>query len=155
MSPSLPPVRSLPVNFQPMSPELNTHPPVTTTRGLLPIPNHNILVNTPTPIQPKPLYFSKWSRKYIENALNNMEAISIYVENLSTRWLPTDIHLFLSKYGNILDVFLPNKPTKSGIKFGFVRFCNPGNINHIVDNINKTPVENGKEFRLQRARAFM
>ncbi|KAJ4838329.1 hypothetical protein Tsubulata_041674 [Turnera subulata] len=72
-----------------------------------------------------------------------MEAISVYIENLPGRWMPTDIHLFLSKFGEILDVFIPNKLTKSGVRFGFVRFRNTGSVNYIVDSINKIPLENG------------
>ncbi|KAJ4822574.1 hypothetical protein Tsubulata_021481 [Turnera subulata] len=135
----------LPTDLKGILPNLTLNLPsqVPPVRGILPNPSIRTPPTVPLPIQPKPLYFSKWSRKYVDNAINNLEATSVFVENIPARWLPTDIHLFLSKFGDILDVFLPNKLTKSGLRFGFVRFRCSGNINHIVDNINKVSVENG------------
>ncbi|KAJ4833681.1 hypothetical protein Tsubulata_040436 [Turnera subulata] len=74
--------------------------------------------------------------------MENNQLVSIYIENLPQRWTITDIILVLSKFGVVMDVFIPNKTSVRGARFGFVRFENNGNINSLVDNINSVVVDN-------------
>ncbi|KAJ4838908.1 hypothetical protein Tsubulata_006781 [Turnera subulata] len=93
--------------------------------------------------QPKPnsVHFSKWSRKAIERAIDRQEVISVYVENIPDRWLPTDIHLVMNRYAEVLDVFIPRKKNKSGKRFAFVRFSNNVVIAPIIQRINSMQID--------------
>ncbi|KAJ4848855.1 hypothetical protein Tsubulata_013656 [Turnera subulata] len=120
----------------------NIQPPNTTTQ---PLPNLSANANQPTPtpshINPKPLYFSRWSRKVIQNAMDNNLVVSIYVENLPSRWTPTDVHLVMSRFGDVMDVFIPQKLNKKGSRFAFIRFKSSGNVRDLTEKINTVQMD--------------
>ncbi|KAJ4823054.1 hypothetical protein Tsubulata_027791 [Turnera subulata] len=106
-----------------------------------PINQHNHQVPSSQPHQPKPLHFSKWSRKVIHSAIENNLAVSIYVANIPLRWLPTDVHLLMSRFGEVLDVFIPQKRNKQGKRFAFVRFRNNIDTQHLLRRITSVEVD--------------
>ncbi|KAJ4844434.1 hypothetical protein Tsubulata_030254 [Turnera subulata] len=59
------------------------------------------------------------------------------------RWNHTDILLVLGRYGDVMDVFIPHKASKSGVRIGFLCFRNDLDVNHLVENINKVSVDDG------------
>ncbi|KAJ4844149.1 hypothetical protein Tsubulata_020601 [Turnera subulata] len=125
----------------PMSPGLQPHRPSHPSSST----HHN-----PSPFnqQPHPIpkpspYFSKWSRKQVESAIDSQSVTSFYVENLPRRWVPADVYMVLMKYGEVVDVFIPQKESKSGRRFGFVRFQNKGDNGQILNAINKLEVDGG------------
>ncbi|KAJ4830423.1 hypothetical protein Tsubulata_023053 [Turnera subulata] len=83
-------------------------------------PHHtNLTLNRP---YPSPNHFSRWSRKHVSDAINNDQILNVYVENIHSRWTSIDIHLILTKFGEILDVYITAKLSKLGKRFSFVRF---------------------------------
>ncbi|KAJ4824057.1 hypothetical protein Tsubulata_000898 [Turnera subulata] len=76
-------------------------------------------------------------------AIDLSQVTSLYVENLPCRWSPADIHLVLTKYGEDIDVFIPNKESKQGQRFAFVRFKNDGDISTVIKGVNQVQSETG------------
>ncbi|KAJ4833849.1 hypothetical protein Tsubulata_015582 [Turnera subulata] len=89
----------------------------------------------------KPLYLSKWSRKTVQNAIENNQAFSVYIENIPLRWTTTDIYLCFAKFGEIIDVFIPAKMTKGGKRFAFLCFRNNSDVNTILHGISSMHVD--------------
>ncbi|KAJ4848780.1 hypothetical protein Tsubulata_031960 [Turnera subulata] len=130
-----------PSNSTPPSSFPNHH--VRPTTVIPPFVNHQQKTQNPPANINKPHSFSKWSRREIQNAIHNHEDFSVYVENLPARWAPTDIRLLLSKFGDVMDVFIPGKMAASGKRFAFVRFkCNTDNQT-LFSNINMVEVDDG------------
>ncbi|KAJ4827208.1 hypothetical protein Tsubulata_016801 [Turnera subulata] len=91
----------------------------------------------------KPTYFSKWSRQFVQTAIDNFQVVSLYVENFPPSWTPTEVHWIFSKYGEVVDVYIPMKGTRSGHHFGFVRYRRGGDIHRLLVDANRIQVENG------------
>ncbi|KAJ4850831.1 hypothetical protein Tsubulata_047455 [Turnera subulata] len=91
----------------------------------------------------KPTYFSKWSRQFVQTAIDNFQVVSLYVENFPPSWTPTEVHWIFSKYGEVVDVYIPVKGTRSGHHFGFVRYRRGGDIHRLLVDANRIQVENG------------
>ncbi|KAJ4822305.1 hypothetical protein Tsubulata_034281 [Turnera subulata] len=128
----------------------NTQPPARNTSLTHSNPtllNHSKL--NPEPIQPvhpesnapKPTHFSRWNRKIIQRAMGSNQVISVYVANLPSRWTPMDIHLVMSKYGDVLDVFIPKKPNSRGKRYAFIRFKNNIQTQYVLQRINSMQVD--------------
>ncbi|KAJ4840526.1 hypothetical protein Tsubulata_027338 [Turnera subulata] len=75
--------------------------------------------------------------------MDNSQVVSLYVENLPSLWTPANIHRVLSKYGEVVDVFVPVKSTRSGKRFGFVRYQKAGDLQRLLTAVNNVQVENG------------
>ncbi|KAJ4845338.1 hypothetical protein Tsubulata_045400 [Turnera subulata] len=88
-------------------------------------------------------YFSKWSRRQVQGAMDNGLLHSLYVKNLSETWKPTDIYRIMSKYREAVDVYVPNKRTRSGKRFGFVRFRGILDLQRLLSDVNRVHVEEG------------
>ncbi|KAJ4843909.1 hypothetical protein Tsubulata_034434 [Turnera subulata] len=82
-------------------------------------------------------YFSRWSRDKVHHAIANGEAVSLYVENLPTDWKPMDIHCVLSKYGEVIDVYVPGKRNIARKRFGFVRFRGIRDTQRLLADVNR------------------
>ncbi|KAJ4835032.1 hypothetical protein Tsubulata_026439 [Turnera subulata] len=54
-----------------------------------------------------------------------------------------DVHRILSKYGEVIDVYVPRKRNREGRRFGFVRFRGVGDINRLLYDVNKIHIEDG------------
>ncbi|KAJ4848088.1 hypothetical protein Tsubulata_026732 [Turnera subulata] len=87
------------------------------------------------------LYFSRWSRKAVQVAIDNNQAFSLYLANFPNRWMPMDIHLVMSRYGEVLDVFVPKKLNKEGKRFAFVRFKNNTDVQRLIRSISSISVD--------------
>ncbi|KAJ4851504.1 hypothetical protein Tsubulata_019406 [Turnera subulata] len=112
-----------PLPSQPKPTNLNTSQPKSSTQN------------------PAPQYFSKWSRKSMQSVSENFQVVSLYIENIPLRWLPIDIHLMMSKFGDILDVFVPRRLNKKGVRFSFVRFRNNLDTESTIRSINAMSVD--------------
>ncbi|KAJ4826856.1 hypothetical protein Tsubulata_049158 [Turnera subulata] len=131
-----PPLASLPI---PSHEPLKAHPkfPTNAFIQVQPFPQ-------PRPISnPMPQYFSKWPRKQIEKDMKNLLLTTLYVENLPLWWSALDVHSSLSKFGDVMDVFIPKKLSKTGVRFCFVRFRKSEPPNFIIARINKVLVSSG------------
>ncbi|KAJ4840142.1 hypothetical protein Tsubulata_018028 [Turnera subulata] len=104
----------------PMSPHLNRPtPPPPPPLPKNTEPHHTQSNNTYTQEPQQNItqsYFSKWSREQVQHAIENGQAVSIYVKNIQSNWNPVDIFKIMSKYGEVMDVYIPMKRTnKVGI----------------------------------------
>ncbi|KAJ4836606.1 hypothetical protein Tsubulata_030139 [Turnera subulata] len=115
--------------------------PYTHTRHLP--QNHMISPPTLSLTNPKPQNFSKWSRKHVQSIMDSHLATNLYIDNLPLQWTAVELHRILSKYGEVIDVFIPSKRTKSGKRFGFVRFRACHDIQRLIFSINRIKVGNG------------
>ncbi|KAJ4842300.1 hypothetical protein Tsubulata_011275 [Turnera subulata] len=49
----------------------------------------------------------------------------------------------MSKYGEVVDVYIPHKQNRSGMRFGFVRFRGIRDIQRLLSDVNRVQVEKG------------
>ncbi|KAJ4845399.1 hypothetical protein Tsubulata_010583 [Turnera subulata] len=49
----------------------------------------------------------------------------------------SDIYSEMSKFGKVLDIYVPGKLSWNGVRYGFVRFENNGTVGVVVEKINK------------------
>ncbi|KAJ4828853.1 hypothetical protein Tsubulata_045304 [Turnera subulata] len=99
--------------------------------------------NPETTLETKTQYFGKWSRIQVQNAIENGQAVSLYVENIPTSWTPSDIYRITSKYGEVMDVYVPKKKSRQGKRFCFGRFRVVRDIQRLLFDINRIYVEKG------------
>nr|GEZ91099.1 RNA-directed DNA polymerase, eukaryota [Tanacetum cinerariifolium] len=60
---------------------------------------------------------------------------SIYVTNFSEQFSFRDLWKKCQEYGRAIDVYIPNRRTKSGDRFGFVRFIHIKDVDRLVKNL--------------------
>ncbi|KAJ4839264.1 hypothetical protein Tsubulata_005973 [Turnera subulata] len=68
---------------------------------------------------------------------------SLYVENLSEGWKPTDVYRVMAKYGDVVDVYISHKRTRTGRRFGFVRFRGVRDCQRLLADVNRVQGEAG------------
>ncbi|GJU63300.1 RNA-directed DNA polymerase, eukaryota [Tanacetum coccineum] len=61
---------------------------------------------------------------------------SVYVSNFPDDCNTRDLWKACKVYGTVVDVFMPNKKSKSGKKFAFVRFIQVNNLDRLIENLN-------------------
>ncbi|GJZ62711.1 RNA-directed DNA polymerase, eukaryota, nucleotide-binding alpha-beta plait domain protein [Tanacetum coccineum] len=60
---------------------------------------------------------------------------SIFVTNFPDNTTSKDLWEVCKGYGTIVDVFIPNRRTKAGKRFAFVRFIKVDNVDRLVGNL--------------------
>ncbi|GJT70259.1 RNA-directed DNA polymerase, eukaryota [Tanacetum coccineum] len=60
---------------------------------------------------------------------------SIFATNFSDNTTSKDLWEVCKGYGTVVDVFIPNRKSKSGKRFTFVRFIKVVNVDRLVDNL--------------------
>ncbi|KAJ4834566.1 hypothetical protein Tsubulata_046951 [Turnera subulata] len=100
-------------------PSLIRNPPTATHPTT---PNLHQSVNPSPSLNIKPQQLSKWNRKQIQNIIKHQFVTKLYIENLPLQWTAVELHFILSKFGEVIDVYIPFKRTRKGKRFGFVRF---------------------------------
>ncbi|KAJ4843206.1 hypothetical protein Tsubulata_011404 [Turnera subulata] len=91
--------------------------------------------------KPQPTHFSKWSRSFIQKATDNNEITSLYIGNIPQRWIPTDLHLVMGKFADVMDVFIPLKLNRNKKHYAFVRFRNNTTAAYLIHSINSLHVD--------------
>ncbi|GKA44917.1 RNA-directed DNA polymerase, eukaryota [Tanacetum coccineum] len=61
---------------------------------------------------------------------------SVYVSNFPDDCSSKDLWKACNSYGNVVDVFIPNKKAKSGKRFAFVRFIKVNHFDRLIENLN-------------------
>ncbi|GJU59203.1 RNA-directed DNA polymerase, eukaryota [Tanacetum coccineum] len=61
---------------------------------------------------------------------------SVYVSNFPDDCSSKDLWKACNSYGNVVDVFIPNKKSKSGKRFAFVRFIKVNHLDRLIENLN-------------------
>ncbi|GKA01704.1 nucleotide-binding alpha-beta plait domain-containing protein [Tanacetum coccineum] len=62
-------------------------------------------------------------------------SVSVFVTNFPESCSAKDLFLHCKQYGHVVDSFIPNKRSKSGKRFGFVKFINVFNEERLVNNL--------------------
>ncbi|GJU20654.1 nucleotide-binding alpha-beta plait domain-containing protein [Tanacetum coccineum] len=62
-------------------------------------------------------------------------SVSVYISNFPESCSAKDLFHQCKQYGHVVDSFIPNKRSKSGKRFGFVRFINVFNEERLVNNL--------------------
>ncbi|GJZ72968.1 RNA-directed DNA polymerase, eukaryota [Tanacetum coccineum] len=60
---------------------------------------------------------------------------SIFVTNFPDNTSAKYLWEVCKGYGTVVDVFIPNRKSRSGKRFAFVRFIKVGNVDHLVENL--------------------
>ncbi|GJU74350.1 RNA-directed DNA polymerase, eukaryota [Tanacetum coccineum] len=60
---------------------------------------------------------------------------SIFVTNFPDNTSAKDLWEVCKGYGTVVDVFIPNRKSRSGKRFTFVRFIKVGNVDRLVENL--------------------
>ncbi|GKB98256.1 nucleotide-binding alpha-beta plait domain-containing protein [Tanacetum coccineum] len=74
------------------------------------------------------------SRRSYEDEVNKI-SISIFITNFPDQFYAKDLWRVCNQYGKVIDAFIPNRRTKSGKRFGFVRFIKVLDVDRLVNNI--------------------
>nr|GEY45285.1 hypothetical protein [Tanacetum cinerariifolium] len=61
---------------------------------------------------------------------------SVFVSNFPEGCTPRDLWKVCNDYGTVVDVFIPNKKSKAGKRFSFVRFIKVINLDRPIENLN-------------------
>ncbi|GJW01599.1 RNA-directed DNA polymerase, eukaryota [Tanacetum coccineum] len=62
-------------------------------------------------------------------------SLSVYITNFPDSCSAKDLFHYCKQYGHVVDSFIPNKRSKVGKRFGFVRFINVFNEERLVNNL--------------------
>nr|GEX90252.1 hypothetical protein [Tanacetum cinerariifolium] len=62
-------------------------------------------------------------------------SVSVFITNFLESCSAKDLFNHCKQYGYVVDSFIPNKRSKAGKRFGFVRFINVFNKERLVDNL--------------------
>ncbi|GJY48713.1 RNA-directed DNA polymerase, eukaryota [Tanacetum coccineum] len=60
---------------------------------------------------------------------------SVFVTNFPDGTSAKDLWMLCQGYGTVVDVFIPNRKSKAGKRFAFVRFIRVNNIERLIDNL--------------------
>ncbi|PWA54239.1 hypothetical protein CTI12_AA425870 [Artemisia annua] len=60
---------------------------------------------------------------------------SIFVTNFPESFSAKDLFQSCKQYGHVVDTFIPNKRSKAGKRYGFVRFINVFDVERLVNNL--------------------
>ena len=63
-------------------------------------------------------------------------SVNVFVTNFPDNCMAKDLFHHCSQYGHVVDSFIPNKRSKSGKRFGFVKFINVFSNDRLVSNIS-------------------
>ncbi|GKB55528.1 RNA-directed DNA polymerase, eukaryota [Tanacetum coccineum] len=74
------------------------------------------------------------SQRSKEDDVNRI-SISIFVSNFPDSFSAKELFQTCKQYGHVVDSFIPQKRTKEGKRFGFVRFINVFNVERLVNNL--------------------
>ncbi|GKB12472.1 nucleotide-binding alpha-beta plait domain-containing protein, partial [Tanacetum coccineum] len=65
----------------------------------------------------------------------NRISTSIFVTNFPQSFTAKDLFHVCKQYDHVVDSYIPDKKTKAGKRFGFVRFINIFNVERLVSNL--------------------
>nr|GFA55425.1 hypothetical protein [Tanacetum cinerariifolium] len=63
-------------------------------------------------------------------------AKSVFLTNFPEQIVPRDLWKICESYGKVVDVFIPNRKSKEGKRFAFVRFIRVANLERLIGNLN-------------------
>nr|GEV86609.1 RNA-directed DNA polymerase, eukaryota, nucleotide-binding alpha-beta plait domain protein [Tanacetum cinerariifolium] len=79
-------------------------------------------------------HFNTGSHRTKEDDLNRIST-SIFVTNFPELTSAKELFHYCKQYGHVVDAYIPVKRTKSGKRFGFVRFINVFSVERLVNNL--------------------
>lgn len=66
--------------------------------------------------------------------------VSFFFTNYPKDWTRQSMWIHFQRFGNVLDIFIPNKRSKQGTKFGFVKFKEVNNMEDLLVKIKSVAV---------------
>nr|GEV45596.1 RNA-directed DNA polymerase, eukaryota [Tanacetum cinerariifolium] len=82
-------------------------------------------------IQTKPYMWRYRSKQYDLEKIS----VSVFITNIPDSCSAKELFNACKQYGHVMDSFVPNKRSKAGKHFGFVKFINVFNEERLVDNL--------------------
>ncbi|KAL8487320.1 hypothetical protein ACS0TY_023845 [Phlomoides rotata] len=73
-------------------------------------------------------------RKYF--SFRNLDVSKIFVSNFPNEWGSNDVFVWLSKWGKVIDLYIPDRRTKIGRRFAFASFLGIANVAKLVGVID-------------------
>ncbi|GKF34112.1 RNA-directed DNA polymerase, eukaryota, nucleotide-binding alpha-beta plait domain protein, partial [Tanacetum coccineum] len=64
-----------------------------------------------------------------------MISTSIFITNFPDSTTSSDLWKVCNSYGTVVDVYIPNRRSKAGKRFAFVRFIKVDNVDRLVGNL--------------------
>ncbi|KAJ4848849.1 hypothetical protein Tsubulata_013648 [Turnera subulata] len=77
------------------------------------------------------------SVRQVIRAMANGQVFSLYVQNIPNQWAPSEVYRIMSKYGEVVDVYIPRKVARNGQGFGFVRFRSNCDLQRLLSDVNR------------------
>ncbi|GKD02423.1 nucleotide-binding alpha-beta plait domain-containing protein [Tanacetum coccineum] len=74
------------------------------------------------------------SQRSKENDIHKI-SISVFVANFPDNFTAKDLWNTCKQYGYVVDAFIPNRRSKAGKRFGFVRFIKAFDVERLVNNL--------------------
>ncbi|GJX62450.1 nucleotide-binding alpha-beta plait domain-containing protein [Tanacetum coccineum] len=87
--------------------------------------------------------FNMGDRRPKENGVYNIST-SIFITNFPDQTNAKKLWRLYNQYGNVIDSFIPNRRSKVGKRFGFVRFIKIYDVERLVNNLCTIWIENFK-----------
>ncbi|GKV09903.1 hypothetical protein SLEP1_g21337 [Rubroshorea leprosula] len=72
------------------------------------------------------------------------QATAFFFTNMSEDWSYTEMWRTFGKFGRVFDIYSPQRRSKNGRRFGFVRFLNVRNIRELKKQLDQIKVEGHK-----------
>lgn len=69
---------------------------------------------------------------------------SLFFTNFPDDWTRRSMWIHFQRFGSVLDIFIPTKRSKQGMKFGFVKFKDIKNLEVLLAQIKGVPI--GAEY---------
>nr|GEZ30010.1 RNA-directed DNA polymerase, eukaryota, nucleotide-binding alpha-beta plait domain protein [Tanacetum cinerariifolium] len=70
-----------------------------------------------------------------EHKKDNSSGISVFVTNFPNSFGSRDLWSLCEEYGKVVDVFIPNRKSKAGKRFAFVRFIRVDDMDRLIGNL--------------------
>nr|GEW99121.1 RNA-directed DNA polymerase, eukaryota, reverse transcriptase zinc-binding domain protein [Tanacetum cinerariifolium] len=73
-------------------------------------------------------------RRLKEDGIHNIST-SIFVTNFPDQTNAKELWRFSNQYGNVIDAFIPDRRSKIGKRYGFIRFIQVANVDRLINNL--------------------
>nr|GFA97357.1 RNA-directed DNA polymerase, eukaryota, nucleotide-binding alpha-beta plait domain protein [Tanacetum cinerariifolium] len=75
------------------------------------------------------------SNRYMSDLETSKISKSVFISHFPDDCTNRDLWKVCNDYGTVVDVFIPNKKSKAGKRFAFVRFIKVLNFDRLIENL--------------------
>ncbi|PWA87940.1 hypothetical protein CTI12_AA121160 [Artemisia annua] len=79
--------------------------------------------------------YARMENRRLKEDMVNQVSTSIFVTNFPDQFSFRDLWKECDVYGKVIDVYIPNRRSKTGKRFGFVRFIKINDVERLVNNL--------------------